>query len=45
LAVRAGYNNDDKAATTSDGEGRDGGGWEPNMTAFCVATSDCSTIN
>jgi hypothetical protein len=44
VAIRASCDNDDRAATTSDGEGGDGGGWEPSMTTFSVATSDCSAI-
>jgi hypothetical protein len=44
VAVRAHCDNDDRAATTLDGEGRDGGGWEPDMTAFSVATSNYNTI-
>jgi hypothetical protein len=44
VAVRAGCDNDDRAATALDGEGRDGSSWEPSMTAFSVATSDCSAI-
>jgi hypothetical protein len=44
VAVRAGCDNDDRAAMASDGEGRDGDGWEPSMTAFSVATLDCSAI-
>jgi hypothetical protein len=39
VAVRAGCDNDDRAATALDG-----GGWEPSMMAFSVATSDCSAI-
>jgi hypothetical protein len=44
VAVRAGCDNDDRAATTSDGEGRDCDGWEPNTTTFIVAVSDRNVI-
>jgi hypothetical protein len=44
VAVRAGCDNDDRAATASDGKDRDDGGWEPIMTAFNVATSDYNAI-
>jgi hypothetical protein len=44
VAVRVGCDNDDRAAMTSDVKGRDGGSWEPSMTTFSVATSDCSAI-
>jgi hypothetical protein len=42
VAVRAGSDGDDRAATTKVRDGRGGCGWEPTRMAVITATSTCN---